>query len=425
MKKLVSFFQKPWWRNIVNFGAAISSLVINFVVIGILGNGMPDVYFWVMAGTVIILVSTIFFALWAIVSRYTERTQYSDRRQWDNKKKCEILDRNCCGDLVCRTLSKEYEIKPMKKVVDELEKKSSLFLQQHILSLEKNFYASGGKEILIVSSSLESEVSVDGIRGASELVRENLMSSVEYHYFCARNTEPERVERNIRNIKKQYENCGKFDFNYYDAHSDLSEYLLYLFGIVIYVYKDDSYEAYFSIRRPDVEPVYRKMPICMAGRYVAMFKKIRAGNTPETIKLSYNTYQDITSDLYELRHAVFVEEQKSDNNEEFIGDESSFLHCCIYRGKELIAGVRVGKYSENPQYALISRIVVKADYRGRGIGRKIVRFAETKAIEQGYKKFVLLVPTTVVEVFKKTGYVAEGDEFMKSGIPHIKMTKSL
>jgi hypothetical protein len=282
MNRPYNTFKESALRNLVNFGAAILSLVINFIIIGVLGKGMPYVSFWIMAGAIIILVSGMFFALWAIVSKYIDQLQYNDNRQWDNKKKCEILDRYCCGDSACRTLSKNYEVKPTEKVIEELDKKSSLFLQQYILSLEGKFYKHNGKEIMIVSSSLDSEVSIDGVKGASKLVKDNLTNGIEYHYFHAKNSEPERVERNIRNIKKQYDGSGKFDFNCYDVPcSDLSEYLLYLFGIVIYIYKDGNYKAFFSIRQPNVEPIYRRMPVCMAGRYLSMLKKIREGKIKE------------------------------------------------------------------------------------------------------------------------------------------------
>jgi predicted GNAT family N-acyltransferase len=426
MNILNNFLKGPMWRNLVNFGAAIISLVINFIIIGVLGKEIPDNYFWIMAVTIIILISIMFFALWAVVSRYMEHVQYDDNRQWNNKKKCEILDRYCCGDSACRTLSMNYEVKPTGKVIEELDKKSSLFLQQHILLLEECFYNQNGKEILIVSSSLDSEVSIDGVKGASELVKDNLKNGVRYHYFCAKDSEPERVERNIRNIKKQYDGCGKFDFNFYDfPGSDLSEYLLYLFGIVIYIYNDGDYKAYFSIRRPDVEPIYRKMPVCMAGRYVLMLKKIRERDTLEDIHLLYNTYNDVTAELYNLRYTVFVEEQKKEFCDEFKGDESDFLHCCICHGGELIAGARVGKITKGNSCALINRIVVKEDYRYKNIGRKILKYAERKAVEQGYKEFVLLAQLETSEFFNKCGYTVVDCEFLEASIPHIKMIKKI
>jgi len=175
--------QNTWWRNLINFGAATISLAINFIIIGILGKGIPDLYFWFMTGSIIILISGLFFASWYVIARHIERTQFIDTREWANRKRCDSLDRFCCGDSVCRSLSQNSIVNPNKDVVERLTKEHSIFLQPHILSLEEEFYKKNGKEIMIVSSSLDSEVSLEGVKGASNLVKDNLKNGIKYSYY--------------------------------------------------------------------------------------------------------------------------------------------------------------------------------------------------------------------------------------------------
>jgi predicted GNAT family N-acyltransferase len=49
----------------------------------------------------------------------------------------------------------------------------------------------------------------------------------------------------------------------------------------------------------------------------------------------------------------------------------------------------------------------------------------TLTAKLGYRKFVLISQVQANEFYKKIGYVADGDEFMEAGIPHIKMIKTL
>lgn len=141
------------------------------------------------------------------------------------------------------------------------------------------------------------------------------------------------------------------------------------------------------------------------------------------MRLSYKSYGDMTEEEYELRYAIFVEEQKMAYEDEFEGDEDSFVHCHIYNRKELVACARLGPVTNGA--IRIGRIGVRRDLRGNGIGRKIVDYAEIVGRKSGYSKFFLIAQSYAKGFYRKMGYTTEGEEFIEAGITHCKMTKNM
>ena len=77
----------------------------------------------------------------------------------------------------------------------------------------------------------------------------------------------------------------------------------------------------------------------------------------------------------------------------------------VIRENENIAGVLVLIVDE--KRCLLDNVAVSNEYQGRGLGKKLVRFAEQRAIELGYQQIQLYtheVMTENVEIYKKLGY---------------------
>ena len=142
----------------------------------------------------------------------------------------------------------------------------------------------------------------------------------------------------------------------------------------------------------------------------------------EQVLERFMCFHDITPDIEALRYNTFVIEEKLPYEDEFEGDEDKFIHCCLYRGEELIATARIGAEGE---YARISRIAVKNGQRNKGNGTAIVKYAEERA-KQLNKHFLLVVAQIQAKGFyEKLGYAAFGDIFFDAGLPHIKMSKPI
>ncbi|ADQ66977.1 GNAT family N-acetyltransferase [Halogeometricum borinquense] len=131
-------------------------------------------------------------------------------------------------------------------------------------------------------------------------------------------------------------------------------------------------------------------------------------------------------DAFSIRRTVFVEEQ--DVAEELEWDEhdepdADATHLVAYDDGTVVGAARVRAYDE--ETAKIERVVVAADRRESGWGRRIMTTAEQEAEEMGFSKVILNAQIRVQPFYESLGYEAFGDEFMDAEIPHISMRKRL
>jgi predicted GNAT family N-acyltransferase len=75
--------------------------------------------------------------------------------------------------------------------------------------------------------------------------------------------------------------------------------------------------------------------------------------------------------------------------------------------------------------ARLGRMAVERRLRGRGVGAAILEEAEAEARAAGATKVRLHAQTDARSLYERGGYVAQGDEFIEEGIPHLTMEKPL
>jgi len=73
----------------------------------------------------------------------------------------------------------------------------------------------------------------------------------------------------------------------------------------------------------------------------------------------------------------------------------------------------------------LRQMTTHTDYHGKGIGRKLVEFAEKFSLSQGKDRIILNGRKVAVGFYNKMGFQVISDEFILSGIPHFKMEKYL
>lgn len=71
------------------------------------------------------------------------------------------------------------------------------------------------------------------------------------------------------------------------------------------------------------------------------------------------------------------------------------------------------------------QVAVRADMQGKGLGAKLMAYAETEAIARGFREVILHARGTAVVFYERIGYASEGDYFEEAGIPHVFMRKKL
>jgi predicted GNAT family N-acyltransferase len=134
-----------------------------------------------------------------------------------------------------------------------------------------------------------------------------------------------------------------------------------------------------------------------------------------------HTIQELV-DLMMLRVEVFVVEQKTPHEEE--PDEFDKVSTLIVARAE---GRIVGTVRFRPvgDQAKIERIAVKKEYRRKGIGTDLVRYALEQIEKERLKNVYLHAQTTAEDFYRKLGFQPVGEPFMEAGIEHVKMVKGV
>ena len=122
--------------------------------------------------------------------------------------------------------------------------------------------------------------------------------------------------------------------------------------------------------------------------------------------------------LYKLRVDVFVAEQNCPFNE--IDDQDAHpdtRHILVFDGDTLAGCARVFPTDDGSRFG---RFVVHPDFRGSGLGPEIVRTGVAYT-ERFDGDLIVEAQSGLVGYYEQFGLVAEGEEFLDTGVPHRKM----
>ena len=120
-----------------------------------------------------------------------------------------------------------------------------------------------------------------------------------------------------------------------------------------------------------------------------------------------------------IRRAVFIQEQKVPESEEWDDDDAASVHVLARLNREPVGTGRL-----NPA-GKIGRIAVIAGLRGRGIGAVILRRLLEEARRIGIRQAFLHAQVQALPFYEKLGFRSEGGVFDEAGIPHVRMTHAL
>lgn len=119
--------------------------------------------------------------------------------------------------------------------------------------------------------------------------------------------------------------------------------------------------------------------------------------------------------LYKLRVGVFVAEQHCPYNE--IDDQDAdpdTRHILAFDREALVGCARVFPTENGSRFG---RFVVHPSHRGSGLGPDIVR-AGIEYTERFPGDLVIEAQAGLVGYYSQFGFVAEGEEFLDTGVPH-------
>jgi predicted GNAT family N-acyltransferase len=133
------------------------------------------------------------------------------------------------------------------------------------------------------------------------------------------------------------------------------------------------------------------------------------------------SYAEREADLRAVRDAVFIVEQAVPADLEFDACDLRCVHVLALDGDRPVGTARVDLDYDGK----IGRVAVLAEYRGRGIGIRLLESVERIAREWGLESTWLNAQAGAVSFYEKLGYRLEGEPFVEAGIPHRRMRKFL
>ena len=125
-------------------------------------------------------------------------------------------------------------------------------------------------------------------------------------------------------------------------------------------------------------------------------------------------------EIKRVRETVFVQEQSVPLELEWDGLDQNAEHAVArLENGEIVGTARLLKDGH------IGRMAVLQEWRGMGIGSKLLKTLCRRAKELGMEKVMLAAQVQACGFYEKHNFTAEGDTFLDAGIPHRNMFLSI
>jgi len=139
------------------------------------------------------------------------------------------------------------------------------------------------------------------------------------------------------------------------------------------------------------------------------------------IEFGSTRYQE----LLDLRYKILLQPLGLKFLDSYREQEASFLHIgCIDNSTDKLIGGLILVPIDNEEIRIM-QVAVDVIHQGEGIGKKLIKHAETVAQEIGYERIIMHAMLSVVGFYEKLGFVQEGDMFEEKGINFVRMVKKL
>jgi len=133
--------------------------------------------------------------------------------------------------------------------------------------------------------------------------------------------------------------------------------------------------------------------------------------------------EDLT-EVFDIRRKVFVEEQGISEN--IVFDEYDYLaiHAIVFQGTNQGKAIATGRMVYDGDSCTLGFIAVLKEHRGNQYGDFVVRMLINKAFNAGVERVIVNAQVENVDLYKKIGFIQEGEEFIAEGLQQIRMTIS-
>ena len=155
---------------------------------------------------------------------------------------------------------------------------------------------------------------------------------------------------------------------------------------------------------------------------IDLFDRVPAYTPVDIVEfgVEVGSWNELGEQARQIRETVFVEEQRVPRDLEMDEHDAACRHV-IARDAE---GGAIGTGRLLPD-GHIGRMAVLAEWRGKGVGRALLEQLLEEAARLDQRRLALHAQTRACGFYRRFGFVEEGPEFMKAGIPHRTMVRSL
>ena len=129
----------------------------------------------------------------------------------------------------------------------------------------------------------------------------------------------------------------------------------------------------------------------------------------EFVQIEHNSSR--YRDLVNFRRRILRAPLGLEFTPEQLADEKADIHIGAYLNGELVGCAVLTAVDPHGSVVKLRQMAVDPAHQGRGIGRRIVVFAEILSAEKGYREIVLHARESAAPFYERAGYVATGEDF--------------
>ncbi len=138
--------------------------------------------------------------------------------------------------------------------------------------------------------------------------------------------------------------------------------------------------------------------------------------------MEIEVFNSLPEDALDLRITVFVDEQGFiDEVDEF---DSVATHLIMYENEKPIATCRFYLKEDRETY-MFGRLCVLKEYRGKALGREMLKKVEKIVKEKGGKAIILHAQYHAKPFYEKCGFTQQGEIDYEQNKPHAWMRKEV
>lgn len=136
-----------------------------------------------------------------------------------------------------------------------------------------------------------------------------------------------------------------------------------------------------------------------------------------TVKKISDLNSNEAEQMFAIRRAVFVDEQKVDHHLEYDAHESACTHYLAAYNNTPCGAAR---WRHTPGGIKLERFAVLKEYRGKHIGLALLTAVLNDVLPHG-KKIYLHAQLSACGFYERHGFVKQGDHFWEANMEHVAM----